>query len=243
MKLTVLGNNGPYPSAGGACSGYLLTSGQTNILIDCGNGTLGNLQKVTALDKLDAIILTHLHNDHTSDMHVLKYAVQIKRARGQFDHLIKVYATPEPAEEFARLDVRDAFELRAINDNTVLEFGDITLTFARMKHPAPDYAVAAECGGKKFVFSGDTSWTDEIVRFSTGADLVMLDAGLLEKDLTPASPHMSAAQCGTAASKAGAKKLLLTHFWPEYDVNDLLNEARRSFSNAETTEILKCYEI
>ncbi|HEX2944781.1 MAG TPA: MBL fold metallo-hydrolase [Clostridia bacterium] len=243
MKLTVLGNNGPFPSAGGACSGYLLTNGPANILIDCGNGVLGNLQKVVSLDKLDAIILTHLHNDHTSDMQVLKYAVQIKRARGQFDHLIRVFAPPEPAEEFARLNVSDAFELSAITDDTVLDFGAVTLSFARMKHPAMDYAVAAECRGKKLVFSGDTSWTDDIIRFSTGADLVMLDAGFLEKDLTPASPHMSAAQCGTAASKAGAHRLLLTHFWPEYNVNDLLNEARRNFDNTEVTEILKSYEV
>ena len=68
MKLTVLGNNGPFPSAGGACSGYLLTNGQTKILIDCGNGTLSNLQKITGLESLDAIIMTHLNSDHSSDM-------------------------------------------------------------------------------------------------------------------------------------------------------------------------------
>jgi ribonuclease BN (tRNA processing enzyme) len=243
VKLTVLGNNGPFPSAGGACSGYLLTSGATNIMIDCGNGTLSNLQKLTGLGKLDAIILTHLHNDHISDMHVLKYAVQIKRARGQFDHLIRVYAPPEPAEEYSRLDVKDAFELKTISSDTVLEFGDMTLTFAGMKHPAMDYAVAAVCGGRKFVFSGDTSWTDEIVSFAKGAELVMLDAGFLEKDLTPASPHMSAAQCGAAAKLAGARRLLLTHFWPDYDVNDLLAEARRNFADVEAAEIMKSYEI
>ena len=45
MKLTVLGNNGPYPAAGGACSGYLLSSDSkhTNVLIECGCGTLANL--------------------------------------------------------------------------------------------------------------------------------------------------------------------------------------------------------
>jgi ribonuclease BN (tRNA processing enzyme) len=243
VKLTVLGNNGPFPSAGGACSGYLLTSGPTNIMIDCGNGTLGNLQKLTDLEKLDAIILTHLHNDHISDMHVLKYAVQIKRARGQFDHLIRVYAPPEPAEEYVRLDVKDAFELKTISSDTVLELGDMTLTFAGMKHPAMDYAVAAVCGGRKFVFSGDTSWTDEIVSFAKGAELVMLDAGFLEKDLTPTSPHMSAAQCGAAAKLAGARRLLLTHFWPDYDVNDLLAEARRNFADVGAAEIMKSYEI
>ena len=33
MKLTVLGNTGPYPQAGGACSGYLLENGPADLVI------------------------------------------------------------------------------------------------------------------------------------------------------------------------------------------------------------------
>lgn len=243
MKLTVLGNNGPFPAAGGACSGYLLQSAKANIMIDCGNGTLANLQKIIGIDKLDAIILTHLHNDHVSDMHVLKYAIQIKRKRGVSISLLKVYAPSEPAEEYKRLDEKDAFILEHITDDSKIEIGDITLTFAPMKHPSKDYAVCAECGGKKFVFSGDTSWIDNVVDFARDADMLMLDAGLLEKDLTEGAVHMTAAQCGKAAALAGAKRLLLTHFWPDYDVNDLLAEALTHYPEAEAAVIMKEYNI
>lgn len=243
MKLTILGNNGPFPAAGGACSGYLLTSAGAYILIDCGNGTLANLQKAIAIDRLDAIILTHLHSDHTSDMQVLKYAVQIKMKRGSLDRLLKVYAPSEPAEEYNRLDVKDAFILGAISEDTQLEIGDIKLSFAQMKHPYMDYAIAAQCNGKKFVFSGDTSWTEAIIDFAGNADLLMLDAGLLEKDLTENAVHMTAAQCGMTAARTGAKRLLLTHFWPDYDVKDLLEEARAHYPGAEAAEIMKEYLI
>lgn len=243
MKLTILGNNGPFPAAGGACSGYLVRNGKTNILIDCGNGVLANLQKFIRFEELDAIILTHLHSDHVSDMQVLKYAVQIKRKRMQMDRVLKVYAPPEPAEEYKRLDVQDAFSLGTIAADSVLKIGDIKLTFAQMVHPSMDFAVAMECNEKKFVFSGDTSWTEEINGFSRGADLLMLDAGLLEKDYTEGAPHLTASQCGAVASKAGVKRLLLTHFWPEYDVKELLEEARRKFSNTEAAQLLQEYEI
>lgn len=243
MKLTILGNNGPFPAAGGACSGYLVQSGGTNLLIDCGNGVLANLQKFIRFEELDAIILTHLHSDHISDMHVLKYAVQIKRKRGQFDRTIKVYAPPEPAEEYRRLDVKDAFNLGAITSQTELDIGGLRLTFALMKHPSMDFAVRIECDGKIFVFSGDTSWTDEIISFSKDADLLMLDAGLLEKDFTEGAPHLTAAQCGIAAMQAGVRKLLLTHLWPDYDPNELLAEARQSFSNVEAVTLLNQYEV
>jgi ribonuclease BN (tRNA processing enzyme) len=243
MKLTVLGNNGPFPSAGGACSGYLVRSGSANILVDCGNGSLANLQKVIGIGELDAVILTHLHSDHTSDIHVLKYAVQIKRMRGQFDRLINVYAPPEPAEEYARIDTRDAFVLEAIAPDKTLLVGDVLISFGQMKHPYLNYAVAMESKGRKFVYSGDTSWTENLVDFAKGADLLMLDAGLLERDYTVNAVHLTAKQCGLVAKEAGAGKLLLTHLWPEYDLDDLLEEARRNFTNTETTHILQEYEI
>lgn len=244
MKLTILGNNGPFPGAGGACSGYLVTDSAVNILIDCGNGVLSNLQKFTGFDKLDAIILTHLHSDHISDMMVLKYAVQIKKKRGQLDKNLTVYATPEPAEEYKRLDVQDAFDLKPITDDLVLDIGGIRLTFAPMKHPSPDYAVSLESKGKRFVFSGDTSWTENIIGFARNANVVMLDAGLFAKDKTSADvPHLTAEECGIIAQKAGVERLFLTHFWPEYNVDELVEEAKKNFKNTLAVKLLQEYEI
>jgi len=243
MTITILGNNGPFPKAGGACSGYLLSHAGNNVLIDCGNGVLSNLQKFIRFEELDAIILTHLHSDHISDMSVLKYALQIKRKRGLTDKLIEVYAPKEPSGEYERLDVKDAFILRNIEEDTVLDIGDMKFTFSKMVHPFPDFAVRVECCGKVFVYSGDTSWCESIISFGKGADLMMLDAGLLERDYNDGAVHLTAAQCGAVAMKAGAKKLLLTHIWPEYDLNELVAEARRNFPGAEAVELLRQYEI
>ena len=78
MKLQIFGNNGPYPAPGGACSGYLLSSdsGETNLLIDCGTGVLTRLMADQRLDALDAVVLSHLHFDHMSDMLPMQYAIQ-----------------------------------------------------------------------------------------------------------------------------------------------------------------------
>lgn len=244
MKLTILGNNGPYPAAGGACSGYLLREGDTSILIDCGNGVLSNLQKIMPFENLDAIILTHLHSDHVSDMMVLKYAVQIKKKRGQFGRNLPVYAPAEPEEEYRRLDVKDAFDLMPITDSLALDMGDLKITFAKMKHPSPDFAVSFQCRGKRFVFSGDTSWTEKIISFARDADVLMLDAGLFAREKTSGDvPHLTAEECGTVAREAAAGKLLLTHFWPENNIHELVDEARRNFKNTEAVKLLQEYEI
>ncbi|GAE88014.1 MBL fold metallo-hydrolase [Acetivibrio straminisolvens] len=244
MKLTILGNNGPFPAAGGACSGYLLTEGNIKILIDCGNGVLSNLQRFARVEDLDAVILTHLHSDHMSDMMVLRYAIQIKKGRGADIKPLKVYAPSEPAEEYERLNIADVYNLSPISEDTVLKFGNLEISFACMKHPVKCFGVSVYDGSKRFVFSGDTSWDQNIIEFSRGADFLMLDAGLLSKDKKSENvPHLTARECGIVAKEAGVSKLLLTHFWPEDDVSNHLAEAKENFENVEIAQLLKTYEV
>ncbi len=244
MQLTILGNNGPFQSAGGACSGYLLKEGDTKILIDCGNGVLGNLLKFTRFEEIDAIILTHLHSDHMSDMMVLKYAVEIKIKKGMMNRPIKFYLPDEPLEEFKRLDVKGVFDVSIINEGQMLQFGDLRITFKQMKHPVKCFGVSVSNGTRRFVFSGDTSWTENIIEFAAKCDTLMLDSGLLANQKTNENvPHLTSRECGIIAKEAGVKRLLLTHFWPETPVEEYVKEARENFKNTEATVLLGVYEI
>jgi ribonuclease BN (tRNA processing enzyme) len=244
VYVTVLGNNGPFESAGGACSGYLIREGGNNLLVDCGNGVLSNLQKFIKIEDINAIILTHLHSDHMSDMMVLRYAVDIKIKKGMMNKPIKVYLPDQPADEYKRLNIKGIFEIEPISENLVLEFGSIKVTFKEMKHPVKCYGVSIYNGEKRFVFSGDTSWTQNIIDFAIKCDALMLDAGLLSTQKTSDDvPHLTARECGMVAKEAGAKKLLLTHFWPEGGSFEHVKEARENFENTEATVILATYEI
>ena len=78
MRIIVLGCFGPYPPAGGTCSGYLLEKDGSFVLLDCGNGVLSKLQHFIKLKDLSAVILSHLHSDHVSDISILGYAWQME---------------------------------------------------------------------------------------------------------------------------------------------------------------------
>ncbi|MBK5244372.1 MAG: hypothetical protein JJE18_04980 [Eubacteriaceae bacterium] len=54
MKLTVLGNTGPFPAPGGACSGYLFESNGSRIILDFGSGVMANLQKYQSVSDKEA---------------------------------------------------------------------------------------------------------------------------------------------------------------------------------------------
>ena len=237
MKLTILGNNGPYPCEGGACSGYLLTSdsGNTKLLIDCGTGTLANLPKHLPWDALDAVLLRHLHFDHMSDMLPMQYALQFHpRAEA-----LRVWAPMTPAPVRALLDV-PAYALQPMED---VQIGEFSVRFFPGRHPVQSFAMRFECDGAAFVYTGDTNEIEGLGRFAENADLLLADAGLSSADWKIAAPHLSAAGCGRLARSANVKRLLLTHLNPKYAPAALVDEARVEFEHAEFTEIGAEYAI
>ena len=238
MRLTILGNNGPYPAPGGACSGYLLESdsGETAILIDCGTGTLANLMARNALDRLDAVVLTHLHFDHMSDLLPMQYAIQFHPRRNP----LPVYAPDAPEQVRASLEAAPCYDVWPCRDVVI---GEMRVSFNPARHPVPTFAVSVECDGARFVFTGDSNEDALVELFCDGADLLLADAGLSAADWKPAAPHYSAALCGQLAHNAHAKRLLLTHFNPKYDPADLLAEAREAFPGAELAELGGVYYI
>ena len=230
MEITVLGSYGPYPAPGGACSGYLFQHEDVKILLDCGNGILSRLQQIIhRFEELDMIILTHLHSDHISDAMILRYAIGINQMKGVINKSIPLYAPSDPKEDFEKLQFQNAFLLNKIEENRSFEYKGLVIEFRPMEHPIPSYGIRIANKDKKFVYSGDTSYCEAIVNLSREADLFLCEAGLLEKDMTDAPAHLSAKEVGEIATKSNVKKVLLTHFWPGYDLEDVYSEAKSSF--------------
>ena len=237
MKLTILGNNGPFPAEGGACSGYLLSSGsgKTNVLIECGTGTLANLSKAIKWEQLDAVILSHLHFDHMSDMLPMQYALQFNPRSNP----LPVYAPETPANVRAMLNV-PAYALDGLKEITINE---IHFTFFPVRHPVECYALRAECDGRVFVYTGDTNTADGLDEFAQGADVLLADAGLSSEDWKETSPHLSARLCAELAGEAKAGKLLLTHLNPKYTPEQLEKEAQALRPDADFVLIGDCFDI
>lgn len=231
MKLTVLGNNGPYPKAGGACSGFLLDSGSTKVVLDFGNGVLSRLQQYIDIEEISAIILSHLHSDHMGDIMILRYAADIMLMRGRMEKPIKVYAPAEPIEEFKRLKYKEALEIIEINPTEELAIGDLKISFKEMIHSYKNYAICIEKDSKKFVYSGDTCVNNGLIELAKNADLFICEAGLQERDEKLLRVmHLTAREAAQIAEDAGVKRLLLTHFLPDIKLEHYLNEAMSVYS-------------
>lgn len=244
MKLTILGNNGPYPKAGGACSGYLLETEDTKILIDCGNGVLSNLLKICSINDLDAIFLSHLHSDHIGDILIMKYAIGIGMIKGNIEKTVTLYSPMDDMEMVERFKYNNSFEILPIQEDQHILINNLEIEFKKMNHPVETYAIKVKNGDKVFVYSGDTAYNENLIDFSKEADLLLCEAGILQEDLNEDVPHLSPTLSGEIGKKANVKRLLLTHFWPEYDVDKIRIEGEESFgSTLELSEVMKKYSI
>ena len=237
MQLTILGNNGPFPAPNGACSGYLLESdsGDTRVLIDCGPGVLARLMDLGGPAALDAVLLSHLHYDHMSDMLPMQYALQFNPRPKP----LPVYAPDAPEAVHALLKA-PCFDLWEAEDVTI---GEMRVSFTPARHPVPTNAIAVECDGRRFVFTGDSNQDALVELFCEGADLLLADCGLSSADHKFTAPHYSARHCGELARNTKSKRLLLTHLNPKYDPQALLKEAREACPTAELAELGATYYI
>ena len=140
LSITVLGCSGTYAAAGGACSGYLVRSGTTTVLVDAGPGTLANVQQHVGIDGLDAVVVTHEHPDHWLEVPVLRNAMKYSLGLGALP-LFSTAGTLGLAEGITSLS--PTFLPTVVADGDEVSVGDVSLRFSRTHHPVETLAVRA----------------------------------------------------------------------------------------------------
>ena len=229
LALTVLGCDGSYPGPGGATSGYLVTYGGTNVWLDAGTGTLANLQRHVPIEAVDAVVISHHHVDHWSDLEHFAIACRyiIKRDG------IPVYG-PEGLASLTRVGpAADVFDWHAVADGTRLTIGALDFSFSRTDHPVTTHAVRVDGGGRSLGYSADSGPGWELAALGPGLHLGLCEATFLS-DKEGTVPHMSARQAGRTARHAGVERLVITHLWPQLDRDAARAEAEAAFGGEVT---------
>ena len=244
MQLTVLGSYGPYPAPGGACSGYLLEHEGSKILLDCGNGVLSRLQKYIKPWEVEAILLSHLHADHISDLFILKYALDMARGKQIISDGVKLYLPKEPVEESQRIPYKEVYQMNYLDPEEDITIGPFHITFLPTVHPLDCLAMKIKCVDKTLVYSGDTEYFPQLEQFAAGCDLFLCEANFQDDDIEASRRnHLSARQAAEIAQKGEVKKLLLTHLPAEKDAEVSLKEAKSAFAQAELVREEKTFSI
>ncbi|QIP86299.1 MBL fold metallo-hydrolase [Streptomyces sp. Tu 2975] len=250
MKLTVVGCSGSFPSAESACSSYLVEADGFRLLLDMGNGALGELQRHCGLYDLDAIFLSHLHADHCIDMCGYFVARYYRHDGGRCDP-IPVHG-PEGTEQrltTAYADTPSASSMSEVFDFHTLkpghfEIGPFSVFTERLAHPVEAYGIRLEHGGRTLTYSGDTGVCDALDDLAAGADLFLCEASFTHGKEDIPDLHLNGREAGAYARRANAGRLVLTHIPPWTDPGQTLRDARAVYDGP--TEVARpgaVYEI
>ncbi len=223
----MLGSCGAWPEPGRACSGFVVEHDGARVVIDLGYGTLPRLLALlgsSAADGIDAVIVTHAHPDHMVDLHGLFRARWFGR-RGA--PVIPLFA-PEPVlvrlvglEDDGEDVVRRVFDWRPL-PAAAQAVGPLRLESMLLPHYLPNAGVRLSAPGLTLAYTGDTGPDPALAELGREAGLFVADA--TDRTQQPGSPvlsgpalNLTAREAGEAAAAAGARRLLLTHFWPGND--------------------------
>ncbi|ASA21572.1 MBL fold metallo-hydrolase [Paenibacillus donghaensis] len=229
MNVTILGYWGGYPTAGGATAGYLVTTEEGQILLDCGSGVMSRFPYETSVEAISGVILSHLHHDHIADLGILQYAAAGAIRNGRMPHKLTVYTPAEPADKLKPL--MDAHtDIHVIDPACKVWLAGALIEFMSVQHTIPCYAIKVTYRGKVLVYSGDTSYCEALIELAKDADIFLCEATICRGSLhTTGQGHMDASEAGKIAGMAGVKKLVLVHLPGDGNLEQMRREASQAF--------------
>lgn len=242
LRLTVLGSGTIVPSQVRRATSLLLEAGGEEILIDCGPGALQSVEDAgRSYRDIHRILLTHFHPDHTLDLGRLFSAMKNDTAVTGRQWLV-IYG-PEGLEEFVAgwddlygsiVPDDDKLNMVPMEPGYEIDIGDMLITAGPAEHGGrPALAWRIDLGGRSIVYTGDTSYSERLTEFASGADLLVSECSF--PDESPAEGHMTPSMVGEMAASADVSEVLLVHMYPFFGETDPAAEVRRRFNGKVTT--------
>lgn len=230
MKLTALGVWGGYPTRDAGTTSYLLQSEEGfNLLLDAGSRAVTELEHELSPNDLDAIILSHYHEDHIADLGALRQYRQLQTVKPE---ILPIYGHQENEYEFSKLSLENVSEGIAYDVENGTSVGSFDIQFLKTVHPVICYAmrIVERATGQVLVYTGDTGYFAGLVDFSKDADILLADVYFF-KDKAKMPNHLSSVEAGEIAAQANVKKLILTHLPQVGDLQVLREEAQEVAGN------------
>ena len=232
MRLTVLGAGPAYtdrPGATGAC--YLVSEGDTHLLLDLGQGSFTRVFPHVAPTNLAAVVVSHLHPDHFIDLvamrHYLRYEfdpprrVRVLGPGALADRLDALHA--EPGFTAAALDVERLGE-------GVRRIGQLSLEARLVAHTDESYGIrVAGDDGPGLVYSGDCGRADDLAPLVRSGDTLLAEVSFGAGPVPPDVLHLDGPAVGRLAASTGAGRVLLTHLLSGHDPSAAVASVRTLF--------------
>jgi ribonuclease Z len=272
LRVTLLGTGSPQPRMDRFGPSILVEAGEKKLLFDCGRGATQRIEQIKIpFTEIDALFLTHLHSDHIvgiPDLWLTGWA------RGRKMPL-RVWGPAGTKEMMSHLEEAYKFDIQIrqaddrlpswgvavaakdIEQGVVYDDAGIKVTAFSVDHglvkPALGYRI--DFAGHSLVLSGDTRYSENLIRFSQGADVLIHEvidpeafrarnpSISVERFNAIVGHHTTAEQAGTIFARVKPKLAVYSHIVPG-DSTNLVPLTRKTYSGPlEVGEDLMVVEI
>ncbi|MEE4357791.1 MAG: ribonuclease Z [Desulfococcaceae bacterium] len=238
IRVTILGSGTCVPSLRRSSCSLLMETGEEKMLFDCGPGTMRRLSEAGhGITDITYIFLSHFHPDHSGELASFLFANKYpdgtrrnrklrltggKGIRSFFEKLKNLYGQwiEFPPDLFEIME-RD-------NEADERELSGFTLRTARVVHNPESTAFRIETPAASAVYSGDTDFSENLITLAKDTDLLICECALPDALKVPG--HLTPSLAGKIAAESRAKKLLLTHFYPQCDETDIVSQCRKNYT-------------
>ncbi len=281
FRVTLLGTGVPIPSPDRFGPSTLVEAGNKKFMIDAGRGaTIRLYQLKIPIGRIDVQLLTHYHSDHVSclaDVWLTGWleshfgtrktpycVIGPTGARRLMENLERAYADDikiRVADEKLPLSGIATEVSEFDRDGTVYEQDGVRVIAFEVDHGdviKPCYGYRVEYGGRVAVFSSDTRYNENVIKYGAGADLLVHEVAMARPELMKEAyiqrivgHHTVPYDCGRVFAQTKPKLAAFTHIVllasptiPPPTLQELVAETRRTYDGPlEVGEDLMSFEI
>lgn len=225
MEVVVIGSSSAYPTKENPTSSYLIHIDSNYLLLDCGSGSMMALDQLVDLDELHNVFISHKHPDHIADLGVLQHRRLVKKLMNKNLPELKIFGS---FEKHISSEIETIKNSQILNIKKVNKIGPFTVKFQKTIHPVECYAIRLEYNNKSIVYTSDTAFSKNLIKFSKNADLLITESSLYPNMDGTKAGHMNINEAIDFSMESGAKKTLLSHL-PNYgSLKVMQNEVDKS---------------
>lgn len=245
IKVTLLGTGTPLPIMQRYGASILVQAGSETLLFDAGRGCLQRLHQIkVSYNTIDALFLTHLHSDHIVGIPDLWLTGWLTSERTV---PLKVFGPAGTANMIDYLQKAFVYDIKIrIEDDMATEEGSILLAteiqqgvvydkngvkviaFLVDHYPvAPAFGYRIEFNGHSVVLSGDTRYSENLIKYAKGTDLLIHEVAIAPDTLSKSDPkyhilahHTTPEQAGKVFNEVKPKLAAYSHIVKLYGYNE-----------------------
>jgi ribonuclease BN (tRNA processing enzyme) len=219
MKLTVIGCGDAWGSAGRHHACFRLDAAGQVLTLDFGASSIVGWHRL-GMDPaaIDVIVISHLHGDHFGGLPFLLMNAQYHARR---EKPLLIIGPPDTRRRLEQaMDVfypgvagrgwRFDWRVDELEPGGSLEWSGLRLSSTPVRHGREIAATAlrVDDGKSVFAYSGDTSWTDDLVSIADGADLFVVECYSPDADIVG---HINWPVLRNNLPRLKARRIAVTH--------------------------------